>query len=317
MTNNFRLNVLQIGCAIFALCAASFCQPASANGDHLSALSSKVSLLTKSTLVQGEPIILQYSVFNISDRKIVLDWAGAEGYSLALMDQVGNTVAIEQKQPPKEGYYLTLDPVMRSGGKYETCIAVPQHNVRLRPGRYTLMVRVRLPYTTTDSNEENPLKIESEITASGNIYSRVFRIPLTVTAPNDGALRATAASLLKTLSAKPYGPEYIADVDALFSMPEAQAAPSWQRLLAHPGSSMNIALIIDKLGDVKSVKSADMLLKMLDSPTLSSDNSMFVSRKLEETYNSGDFKVRSHLKNTMAQRGITLPDRITVSQPTD
>jgi len=315
MTNILKSNVLQVGCAVFALCIAPFCQQASASSDHLGALDAKVSLLTKSTFVQGQPIILRYLVSNTSDQKLGLDWKGAEGYSLALTDQAGNTNLIQQKQPAKTGAYAELDPFMRSGGKYETFL-VPQRIVNLRPGRYTLTVHVQLPYATAGSNEENPFKIEKEIKASGNVFSRVFRFPLTVTAPNDGVLRTTATSLLKSISTLSYGSEYIADIDALFSMPEAQAAASWQELATHP-NTMNAALIADRLGDVGSVKASELLLKMLDNPTLPPAASMLVSRKLAEVYNSGGANVRSHLKNTMMKRGIELPDKVAVSQPTD
>ncbi len=316
MTSKFRINALPVGFGIFALCIASFCPMASASNDHLGALDAKVSLLTKSTFVQGEPIVFHYSISNTSDQKLGLDWEGAEGYSLALTDQAGTTTAVKQKQPPKAGYYVLLDPFMRSSGKYETFFAVPQRGVNLHPGRYTLTVQVRLPYTTAEINEENPLKIEKEVKASGNVFSRVFRFPLTVTAPNDGVLRATATSLLKSISTLPYGPEYIADTDALFSMPEAQAAASWQELATHP-KTMNAGLIADRLGDVGSVKASDLLLKMLDNPALPPAASMLVSRKLAEIYNSGNATSRSHLRNTMMQRGVSLPDEIAVSQPTD
>ena len=316
MTNILKSNVLQVGYAVFALCIALFCQQASASSDYLGTLDAKVSLLTKSTFVQGEPIVLHYLVSNTSDQKLGLDWGGAEGYSLALTDQAGNTNLVQQKQPAKTGAYAVLDPFMRSGGKHETFFAVPQRLISLHPGRYTLTVYVRLPYTTAESNEENPLRIEKEIKASGTVFSRVFHFPLTVTAPNDSVLRATAASLLKSISTLPYGPKYIADVDALFSMPEAQAAASWQELAAHP-NTMNAALIADRLGGIGSVKASDLLLKMLDNPTLPLAASMLVSRRIAEVYNSGDTNLRSHLRNVMMQRGVSLPNKVPVSQPTD
>ena len=316
MTNRFKIAALQVVFGTFALCLVSCCRSVTAGTDHLGALDAQVSLLTKSTFVQGEPIILHYKVSNTSDQKLGVTWEDKAGYSLALTDQTGVISVIQQNQPPKRGAYAVLDPFMRSGGKYETFFAVPQRGVNLHPGRYTLNVRVRLPYTTAESNEENPLRIEKEIKASGNVFSRTFRFPLTVTAPNDGVLRAKAASLLKSISALPYGPEYIADIDALFSMPEAQAAASWQELAAHP-NAMSAGLIADRLGDVGSAKASDLLLKMLDNPALSPDNSVFVSRKLAEVYNSGGSGVRSHLKNTMMQRGVNLPNEVPVSQPTD
>lgn len=316
MTHRFMLNALQVGCAIFALCIAPFCPPASAGSDHLGALGAKVSLRTKSTFVQGEPIVLRYSVLNTSDQKLGLDWEGAQGYSLALTDQARATTAIEQKKTSTAGFHLLLDPFMRGGGKYEAFVVVPQRSLNLRPGRYTLTVHVRLPYTIAESSEENPFVIEKQIQASGNVFSRVFSFPLTVTAPNDGVLRARAASLLKSISARQYGPEYIADIDALFSMPEAQAASSWQELATH-FNAINAGLIADRLGGVGSAKASDLLLKMLDNPALSSDNSMLVSIKLAEIYNSGGSGVRSHLKNTMMQRGVNLPNEVPVSQATD
>ena len=99
-------------------------------------------------------------------------------------------------------------------------------------------------------------------------------------------------------------------------MPEAQAAASWQELATHP-TNMNASLIAERLGDIDSVKASDLLLKMLDNPALPSAASMLVSRKLAEVYNSGGANVRLHLKNTMMQRGTSLPDKIAVSQPTD
>ncbi len=284
--------------------------------DHMGALDAQVSLATKTTFVQGEPIILRYSTVNVSDQKIGVDWGQTAGCTLSLTDQAGITTVVQQQGVPAKGFHLVADPFVPVGGKRETYFTVPQRVIGLHPGRYTLSVRVQLPYTVAESNEENPLVIEKKIKASGNVFSRTFRFPLTVTAPNDSLLRATAASLVKTILTPPSGPEAQADMEALFSMPEAQAEPSWRELVAH-SNPMNAALIADKLGNVDSVKAANLLLEMRDNPSLSPESSAFVSEKLAQMYNSGSVALRSHLKNTMAQRGISLPDKIAVSQPTD
>lgn len=316
MKNVVKSRIFHIGSIVLALLAMSLGHSAFAEGDRLGALDAKVSVVTKTTFVQGEPIILRYLTANVSDQRLGVSWGQTAGYTVSLTDQAGATNVVQQQITPARGLHLVPDPFMPVGSKRESYFTVPQRLISLYPGRYTLTVQVRLPYTTADENEENPLKIEQKVQASGTVFSRVFRFPLLITASNDSVLRATAASLLKTIVATPYGPECQADMEALFSMPESQAAASWKELVARSGS-INEALIADKLGDVGSVKAADLLLKMLDKPSLSSDNSMFISEKLAQIYNSGSVSLRSHLQNTMMERGLEMPSKIAVSEVTD
>ena len=272
--------------------------------------------MTRAAFVQGEPIVLRYTTTNISDQRLGLTWGQTAGYTVSLIDEAGATTVVQQQITPARGFHLVPDPFMPAGDKREVYFTIPQQDISLHPGRYTLTVQVRLPYTTADEHEESPLKIEQDVQASGNVLKRAFRFPLMITASDNTVLRATAASLLRTILATPYGPEYQADMEALFSMPEAQAAASWQALVAH-SDTMNTALIADRLGNVGSVKAANLLFDMLDDPALSPDNSMFISEKLARMYNSSNVNLRSYLKNTMTQRGITLPDKVTISQVTD
>ena len=315
MRNIFDLNIVRMMFVVLAIWVTLHGQQTFA-ADHIGALDAQVSLATKTTIVQGEPLILRYSTINTSDQKLGVSWGQTGGYTVLLTDQAGATTVVQQQGVSAKGFHLVPDPFVPVGGKRETYFTVPQRVIDLHPGRYALIVQVRLPYTVADESESNPVRIEKEIQASGNVFRRDFRFPLFIAASNDGVLQATAASLLKTILATPYGPEYIADIDALFSMPEAQAAASWKELVAR-SNPMSTALIADKLGDVGSVEASDLLLKMLDSPLLSPDNSMFVSKKLAEVYNSGGATVRLHLKNTMMQRGVNLPNEVPISQPTD
>ena len=64
MTNVYKLSILQLASIGFALYITFLGQAACASSDHLNALEAGVSLLTKSTFVRGEPIILRYAVLD-------------------------------------------------------------------------------------------------------------------------------------------------------------------------------------------------------------------------------------------------------------
>ncbi len=316
MKNKFSSNALCVRAVALAFGVLCLSLAAHASSDNLGVLSAKVSLLSKPSIVQGEPIVLRYSVQNNSEQKIGVSWGKTDGRVFTLTSQSGATRTIEQKQSSSEGFHVVTDPFMRSGGSYEAYLVVPQKAASLRPGKYVFAVSVQLPYTTTNAGEDNPVKIEKDISDSGDVYTHVFRFPITVTAADDGALRTAATSLLKTISITPYGPKYQADLEALLSLPEAQAAESWRELTDHL-TATNTALVADRLGDTGSVKASDLLLKMLDNPTLSPDDSSAIKDKLAEMYNSGTASLRSYLKSAMMQRGVNLPNQVPISQPTD
>ena len=159
MRDTFKPYVLYIGSIALVLFVMLLGHPAFADSDHLGALDAKVTMITKATFVQGEPIILRYTTTNLSDQRLGLSWGQMGGYTVSLTDQAGATTVVQQQITHARGFHLVPDPFVPAGSKREAYFAIPQHGISLHPGRYTLAVQVRLPYTTADEHEENPLKI--------------------------------------------------------------------------------------------------------------------------------------------------------------
>lgn len=176
-------------------------------------------------------------------------------------------------------------------------------------------MRVHISYAIVEPEEENPVRLKGLLQDSGTNLTQDYTFPLIITASNTDRLRSTAEALCQSIIQEKYGPRHKALMEALFSMPEAQAAASWEALASKP--SMDADLIAHHLEHVHSPKAADILARMLRDPTLSPDNLTAVGRRLNEMYNTGNAKLREHIKQIAASYRITLPNQGEIPQATD
>lgn len=304
--------------AILATLWMSGVGTARANNDTYKALSVQVSLTSARKIVLGEPITLHSKVSNISDKKVGVHWGEGNWYSFSLTDDKGKSVTFmaPRSKPAPVGFRAVPDPFIEHGRQVQKFLTITQHLAVPRPGNYTLILHVRLPYTVVETTEEDPTKAEDEINAQDNVFSQDYIFRLSVAPANDLVLRAKANALMQMISTEPFGPMLQANTAALFSMPEAQALASWEAL-AHNVRPVNAGGIADALAGIHSVRAVDLLVEMLDNPNLSFNEASLVRAKIDESYNSGNATVKRHIKALAASRGTSMPDKVVISQPSD
>lgn len=288
----------------------------------------EMSLATKPTITLGEPILLQYSVVNDTQEKVGVEWGRAAGYeqgseqagwyTITLTDVAGNSVpAAAEATSSRRGFTLMPDPFLSPNTASKNFAVVTRRFVVPHPGRYVLKVHIQLPYAVVPKDQESPLVLKDDLKSAGTVLTQDYSFPLTVTRFDEPRLQATAEALRKAIGISNLsdGNRRSADIDALFSMPEAQAAPSWKLMANDPG--MNAWGIADRLGRVHSAVAADILAQMRQDPRLSPDVQNQISRSLNEMYNNGDAPLRSHVRNIGASFGISMPEKVAIPVPTD
>lgn len=137
-----------------------------------------------------------------------------------------------------------------------------------------------------------------------------FTFPLLITEADPVRLRATAAALQQAISEASKGSlvdgrSAMADLDSLFSMPEAQAAEIW-RILARQQNA-NTDWVASELAGLRSATGADILAEMLDNPNITSTS---VSKHLNDLYNTGNPGLREHIRAISARHGLSMPQYV-------
>ena len=318
--NYTALFLLRSCCIASFLALAMFSLPTQANPLPNQLISVEFSLDNSSTITIGEPLVLRYKITNVSANLGVAcpvavekeDW-----YSLDLKDANGVSVAKSKKTETRNlrGFRSENFTTLPQAGSDQDYLVASQLFAIRHAGKYLLTVRVHALCAPVDDTEQNLLSVKQAIKANGSPYTATYTFAVNVSDLSPTRLQSVATSIVQKLSTETDGKETKYLLNALFSMPEAYCLLEWQAVVNKPG--MNAALIATKLENIGSVQASNLLFQMLDSPSLSSDDSTFVSEKLAEAYNSGNADLRSHLKNTMTQRGVALPDKVAIPQVAD
>jgi len=307
--------------AFTLFCTLIFLPAASSQADQ-APMAVEASLATPATISLGEPIMLHYKRSNLSsdEKLVVLIGIYKTGwYTLGLKDQAGNQVRLIPDTRPLNprgphsgdvGIYATSD--QRDSWRDGYIVATKSFTVP-HPGKYVLTMHVQASYTLVAPMLEDPVQMKSLIASAGTVLTQDFSFPLTVTAADPLVLQAKAKALKEAISKELSSTLLLPEMDELFSMPEAQAGPVWEEM-AVQAKPMDRDLIADKVAGLHSSRAADILFKMRDNPTTDSG---FVNDKLSEIYNGGDVPLREHIKAAAAQRGIQLPDKISIPQVID
>ena len=306
----------------FTLICTVLLLPVSSSQADQAPMAVTASLATPATISLGEPIMLHYKLSNLSpdEKLVVLSGIYNTGwYTLGLKDQAGNPVRLIPDTRPLNppglhagdvGIYATSD--QRDSWRDGYIVATKSFTVP-RPGKYLLTMHVQAPYTLVAPTLEDPVQMKSLIDSAGTVLTEDFSFPLTVTTADPVVLQAKAKALEEAISKEKNGTILLPEMDELFSMPEAQAGPIWEEM-ATQAKPMDRDLIANKVASLNSNKAADILFKMMDNPATDSG---FVNDKLSEIYNGGDVLLREHIKTAAAQRGIQLPDKISMPQVID
>ena len=246
---------------------------------------------TKITL--GEPVILRAEIMNPSEGQklwIQTGWYESGWYTLSLVDSKGNSVtAIPDTRTREARGALGPDLKIVSPSSMAPLDIVATRFLPIpHPGKYLLKVHVQAPYAPEEVSAENFPQVQRQLKSNETILTGDFVFPLTVGAADPSILQSRANGLMQSILKQTVGTSHDTDLDALFSMPEANAWTSWQ-YLADEGNADTQARVADHLANLHTSKAADILFKMLDNP---SGNTRFVSEKLAETYNNGSPTLR-------------------------
>lgn len=318
MATSLSITRKRLSVAASSFCCTLIFAPASFGQADPAPLSVEVSLASPATFSLGEPVVLQYKLSNLSSDEKLAVLSGTHStswYTLTLTDQAGNQVRQTPNVSPSapSGYHAGDVSIYAAGDHSESYTVASKSISILCPGRYTLTVHVQAPYTLVAPPLENPVLIKAMMNSAGTVLNQDFSFPLNVTAANPVLLQAKANALREEISKEQSSARLLPEMDELFSMPEAQAGSIWEEL-AVQAKPMDRDLIADKVAGLRSNKAVDILFKMIDNPL---SNSGFVSRRLSEVYNGGDFALREHIKSAAAQRGIHPPDKVNVPQVID
>lgn len=301
------------------LCAAAL---SSVSADATTdAVGCKLALITNSKIIQGQPILLRYTLTNLSSHQAIAVHVGinkTEWYTLSLMDEAGQSASVIPDNRPQKprgahrGTFERLSPQASSSG----CIVVSRFFGVQHPGNFVLKMHIAASYAPEDAETENTAQIASDINSGGMIYKKDFTFPLTVTPTNVLALQETASALKQDFLKEPIGDLHDADLDALFAMPETVAASMWEDL-AGGATIWNAKAIARKLAELRSVQATNILARMLDNPAIGQNEKAYIKRCVDETYNNGSMSLRNHIKSMAASRGIVMPEKVVVPTPVD
>jgi hypothetical protein len=277
-----------------------------------------MQLATGAKITLGEPVILRAEIMNPSAGQklwIQTGWYEADWYTLRLVDNAGNPAAAIPDTRTREARGA-LGPSLKIVSPDSTApldIVATSFLSIPHPGKYILKVHIQAPYAPEELSAENFLQVQHQLKSGETILEGDFTFPLTVTPADPSVLQNRAKELVQSILKQPGSKSYYTDFDALFSMPEAAAAESWQRL-ANGGNADTQARVADHLANLHTSRAADILFKMLDH---SAGNMDFVSEKLAQVYNEGDPALREHIKSIAAQKGLQLPEQIAIPLVTD
>lgn len=283
-------------------------------GDNTSLpLAASMRLMT-TTIMQGEPVILHYSLSNLGGQKIGAHFGiyNNDWYTLSLVDQTGQPVGtVRDLRParPASPIYRLPNPFLSPGQTRAGDIVVTRLFVVSHPGRYTLSVDVHLAMMEVPRSEEDPSHVEEMLETSSTTFTSAYRFSFVVTKADTASLQRIAETLRQT-SVKNNGAQngLLLSVDQLLSMPVEAALPSWQALVA--GTDGKPALVVKSLSDFPSVRAADILASMawdarwqpFKYPT---DR---VLMALQEMHETPDATLRQHIDGLFAAHGIKVAD---------
>ena len=277
-------------------------------------LKTDISLVTAGTTTQGESVVLKYDVKNVSEAKkyIGLKEDSSDWLSLSLVDASGHVVAGHSvptaRQKDSEDSLASLTSAFSTPGvigahsTLEDYVVASQWFPTPAAGKYTLVAHVHLFYRV----------VSGSTPADGEVDEQDISFPLTVTKADATRLQSVGQGLEKAvLQVGPLEPVAKRNmlIRALFSMPSAQAGPSWQALLSDPSSSTGVlSEAVEDLVWLKPSAAPDILMGMMlkPSPALDKYITSDILNGMAQTYRAGDPLLRQHIRALYATHGEPL-----------
>ncbi len=254
--------------------------------------------ITKKTVSLGEPIILDYKIINSSssdEAYIHLGEFSKWWLTISLVDEAGREApAIKAIPPPGkqalQGRAAFISPMSGFPGHF----IVNQWFVVSRPGNYRLNVHARLNYVL--GSHARRVTQEQLAKGSDTALTRDYSFPIVVTRREPARLRAVAESLRAALS-EAKGHQTRRLVEALFTMPAAYAAPSWQELINDPERPIDIqSSVTGRLARFPSLEAADFLTWIAWSSKIPEHTRPGVKNILRRFHEKGNANLKQHVE---------------------
>lgn len=269
--------------------------------------------MTTKTVMQGEPIVLHYSLTNFGDQKIGTHFGiyNDDWYTLSLVDQIGHPIMpIPDLRPvrPASPAHRIPNPFLSAGQTRDGDIVLSRFFAISHPGKYTLSVDVHLPMVEVSTGEENPSHVEEMLKTSSTEFSSIYRLSFVVTMTDPAKLQATAEGLRRAAVQNRAKGDLSLSVDQLLSMPVAIALPNWLALVT--GANGRPDLVVKSLSDFPSPRAADILANMIwdtnwQQSKYPADRILTALRGMRET---PDARLRQHIDALFANHGIKATD---------
>lgn len=279
--------------------------PAYADDSTAEPFSVQATLVTPAQITLGEPILVRYKIANGSQQRVAvrLGIYGTDWYTLTMCDAHGAAVPAIPDPRPKhpQGSHPSQNGFFHKGETSTDYIPVTKRLSIQRPGQYILTIHVSLPYAMDASSAGGDP--EALVAASGLTQTQDITFPILVTNADPIRLRATAEALRQATLTEQNGLLARAEVEALFSMPEAQAASSWRSLALKPSTSTGS--VASELAELRSAMGVDILAEMLDNPALQYSS---ISDSINRLYNAGTPALREHIKAVAKRHGFEMPE---------
>ena len=218
----------------------------------------------------GEPIILDYSILNLSDEDLVIFTGREKNEWLAykLTDEKGRGVPVRPDPRLRQGGIHSVTVKCVPGEKYQNSLVLTQFLDVSRPGQYTLDVRTHLLYTpSSDAAGLVPLTAGLRtLTVPSDGSTKAHSFAITVTEGDPERLNHMAAALREMAAQESRTAQQITMLHALFSMPETYALSAWRDAATDSRLVQRGDVIASELERRDSIPAADILADMIRYP---------------------------------------------------
>ena len=257
--------------------------------------------LTSSTVMLGEPLVVDYEVVNTADEEVWIE-LGKERETWAtvrLVDEEGRPAPVRLDPRTAQGGISFPGARLAPGQYHHDFLVITRWRRASHIGAYTLHMEVRLPYILNSD-------LNALLEQTGGSFPKPWRemmpnflvqertLALTVTEPDPVRLRAVAEALRQTATTSHHFEQRIAAVRSLLSMPEAYALVDWEALTSNHLHTRDT--LLNELALVMSPGAADILAQLLD-PRF---GSLLVIEQpavmLDGMYRAGDAALKEHIK---------------------
>lgn len=254
-----------------------------------------------STVVLGEPILLNLAVQNSSDQPASIYTHEADSTPLIterFIEAGGKPVAPVVKfldKPQKTDVMHVWNGISLRANDSNSWQSLASAGITFpHPGNYVLQVHVQYPYVVGDIDQGSHYVLKND-----------YSFPLKIVESNSSSLQIIAEQFHKSIMQTSDVNKRSLLIKSLFSMPET-VYPAWQSLIEEPkldGGELSETVV--ELAKLKTIKSADLLAEIIWSP--SQPRSVIAEAApgsyLDKMYDAGNPALKKHIEGLYKQNG--------------